>query len=193
MYQDKLTKGRSAKNKLVQNLLDALGSKSKESKEHAVRMTGLAFKLGEELNLSNEDLNSLNLLAVLHDIGKVTISEDILQKSDNLTPQEWKKIKKHPEKGYSITKATDEFSNIAKYILYHHERWDGGGYPEGLSGEEIPMLSRIIAIIDAYDVMTHERNYRKAVSNREALAEIKRCSGSQFDPDLAEQFIKIME
>ena len=193
MYQDKLTKGRSAKNKLVQNLLDALGSKSKESKEHAVRMTGLAFKLGEELNLSNEDLNSLNLLAVLHDIGKVTISEDILQKSDDLTPQEWEKIKKHPEKGYSITKATDEFSNIAKYILYHHERWDGGGYPEGLSGEEIPILSRIIAIIDAYDVMTHKRNYRKAVSNREALAEIKRCSGSQFDPYLAEKFIKIME
>jgi len=193
MYQDKLTKGRSAKNKLVQNLLDALGSKSKESKEHAVRMTGLAFKLGEELKLNNEDLNSLNLLAVLHDIGKVTISEDILQKSEELTPQEWEKIKKHPEKGYSITKASDEFSNIAKYILYHHERWDGGGYPEGLSGEEIPILSRIIAIIDAYDVMTHDRHYRKAVNNKEALAEIKRCAGSQFDPYLAEKFIKIME
>jgi len=193
MYRDKLTMGRSVKSKLVQNLLDTLGAKSNETKEHAVRMTDLAFRLGEKLRLKAQELNKLNLLATLHDIGKVTISEEILKKPGRLNDQEWKKIREHPEKGYSIAAATEEFADIAELILYHHEKFDGSGYPEGLKGTEIPLLSRIITIIDSYDVMTHKRSYSSAVSIKEALKEIKRCSGSQFDPQIADVFIEMME
>ena len=192
MYQDKLTNGRSEKNKLIQNLLETLGAKSNESKEHAERMSELALQLGEALNLNNEDLKNLILLATIHDIGKVTIPEKTLKKTEALNRREWQEIKTHPEKGYRIAQATDEFSVIAKLILHHHERWDGSGYPAGLQAKEIPLLARIIAIIDAYDVMTNDRSYRKAISKEEAFAEIERCSGTQFDPELSRVFLQMM-
>jgi len=193
MNQDKLTKSRSSKNKFVKNLINTLGAKSNETKEHALRMTSLAFNLGERLNLSHQKLNELNLLATLHDIGKVTISEKILNKAGKLSEEEWKIIKTHPVKGAAIADSTDEFSSIAELIRYHHERWDGSGYPDALAEEEIPLLSRIITIVDSYDVMTNERPYKKAMSKKEAVNEIRRCAGSQFDPELAEEFIKLLE
>ena len=192
MYKDKLTNGRSEKNKLVRNLLETLGAKSNETREHAVRMTDYAFKLGEKVKLSNEQLNDLMLLATLHDIGKVTISEDILKKPGKLNELEWEIMKEHPEKGYSIAAATNEFAAVAKFILHHHEYWDGSGYPEGLAGEKIPLLSRIITIVDSFDVMTHDRPYSKAMTVEEAVEELKLCSGNQFDPNLIEEFIKII-
>lgn len=193
MNQDKLTKDRSSKNKFVKNLLNTLGAKSNETKEHALRMTSLAFNLGERLNLSHEKLNELNLLATLHDIGKVTISEKILSKKSALNDEEWKIIKTHPVKGAAIADSTEEFAPIAKYIRHHHERWDGGGYPDGLKREEIPLLSRIITLVDSYDVMTNDRPYKKAMSKVQAIKEIKDCAGSQFDPELAAEFIWLLE
>ncbi|MCF8008834.1 MAG: diguanylate cyclase [Halanaerobiales bacterium] len=193
MYKDKLTKIKSATNKLVKNLLTTLSTKSNESKNHAVRMTKLAAKLGEKMSLNEEMLNNLSLLATLHDIGKVNILENILKKPGKLTKKEWNLIKEHPEKGFIIANSTDEFAPIAKYILYHHERWNGKGYPEGIKGKEIPLLSRIISIVDAYDVMTHNRPYSKVISKEKALKEIKEHAGSQFDPEISEIFIELIK
>ncbi|PTV93538.1 PAS domain S-box-containing protein/diguanylate cyclase (GGDEF)-like protein [Halanaerobium saccharolyticum] len=193
MNQDKLTKSRSSKNKFVKNLINTLGAKSNETKEHALRMTSLAFKLGDRLRLSHEKLNELNLLATLHDIGKVTIAESILNKPGKLTEEEWEIVKSHPVKGAAIADSTAEFSPIAKYIRHHHERWDGGGYPEGLAEHEIPLLSRIITLVDSYDVMTNDRPYKEPMTKLEAVKEISRCAGTQFDPELAVEFIKLLE
>jgi len=101
-------------------------------------------------------------------------------------------MKKHAERGYKIASSTEEFSVIAKYILHHHEKWDGTGYPNGLKGEEIPLFSRIIAIADAYDVMTHARPYSEPLPKKEALKEIKKCSGSQFDPEMVDEFVDLI-
>ena len=192
MYQNKLSENRSSKSNIVQGLLNTLNAKSSETKEHALRMTKLAFDFGEKLGLSTSELNKLSLLATLHDIGKTSIPEKILKKPGELTDSEWELIKEHPERGYKIAAATEEFALIADEILFHHERWDGRGYPKRLKEDEIPYLARIITIIDSYDVMTNDRPYSKAISNEEALSEIKRCAGSQFDPDLADKFIKLM-
>ena len=192
MYKNKLTESKSAKNKLLKNLLSTLGAKSDETEEHALRMTNLAFKLGDKVNLNDEQLNILSLLATLHDIGKVTISEEILSKKSKLTTEEWEKIKEHPKMGYRIASASEEFAPVAKYILHHHERWDGTGYPSGLKGKDIPLLSRIITIVDAYDVMTNGRPYKKAMDKEEVIKELRDCAGSQFDPELVEEFIAII-
>lgn len=192
MYKNKLSESRSDKSNIVKGLINVLNAKSSETKEHAVRMTSLALQFGEKLGLSNSELNNLSILATLHDIGKTNINEKILKKKTSLNDKEWKIIKKHPEYGYKIASSSEEFAGIAKYILAHHERWDGKGYPNNLKGEEIPYLARVISIVDAYDVMTHDRPYSKRISRKEALKEIKDCEGSQFDPKLAEVFIKMM-
>ena len=128
-------------------------------------------------------------MAVLHDIGKVGIKESVLQKAGPLTPEDWEEIKKHPEIGYRIAQNIPELSKIAEYILYHHERWDGTGYPRKLKAEEIPLLCRILAVGDAFDAMTSDRTYRKAMSKEMALEEIKRNAGKQFDPEVVRNFL----
>ena len=192
MYQNKLLESKSAKNKIIQGLLNTLSVKSGETKEHALRMIDLAHDLGKDKGLPSSELDRLSLLAVLHDIGKATISEEILNKTGKLTDEEWEIIKKHPEIGSRIAVSTKEFALIAEEILSHHEKWDGSGYPRELEKEDIPYLARIIAITDAFDVMTNERPYSKAISKEKALAEIKKCSGTHFDPELAEAFIDMI-
>jgi diguanylate cyclase (GGDEF)-like protein len=191
MYQDKLLASRSIKNKIVTSLLNSLRAKSYETKEHCERMIWLAKKFGNKLELSEIEINKLSLLASLHDIGKTSINEKILNKADNLTEEEWEQIEKHPERGYRIAKATEEFAIIAREILCHHERWDGKGYPNNLQCKEIPYLSRIISIIDAFDVMTNDRPYSTTMSGEEALKEIKKSAGTQFDPELARKFVEL--
>lgn len=193
MYQNKLAESRSSRSNIVQGLLNTLNAKSSETKEHAERMTKLAYDFGEVLDLSNSEVNRLSLLATLHDIGKSTISAEILKKPEKLNEKEWELIKEHPITGYKIASASKEFALIANDILYHHERWDGKGYPDGLIKDEIPYLARIIAIIDSYDVMTNERPYSKAITKTEALIEIKSCSGTQFDPNLAQKFVDLID
>jgi len=191
MYQNKLSVSRSSKSKIVQGLLNILEAKSSETKEHAVRMTKMAFDFGECLGLSNSELNRLSLLATLHDIGKTNINQNILNKPGRLNKKEWEIMKNHSEQGYKIASSSEEFALVADDIFAHHEHWDGSGYPRGLAGEDISYLARIITIIDAFDVMTHDRPYSKAVMPKTALKEIESCAGSQFDPELAAEFIKM--
>jgi len=192
MNHNKLLETRSSNHKMVSGLLGALSAKSDETVEHTERMTQLARKIGEKIEVHNSQLNRLSLLATLHDIGKTSIPEEVLNKPGPLTEEEWKMIEGHPARGYKIASATSEFAVIAEEILSHHERWDGKGYPRGLAGKEIPYLARIITIVDAYDVMLSGRPYQEGMSKEEALQEIKDCAGSQFDPEIAAEFIDLM-
>ena len=158
--------------------------------EHADRMASLARKLGEEVGLNGSDMDALELMATLHDLGKIGISNDILSKPNELDHYEWAEIKKHPEVGYRIALTIPELQNIAGYILSHHERWDGKGYPEGLSGQEIPYISRLIAVVDAYDAMTENRSYHHAISEEEAAKELIENAGTQFDPEIVNIFVE---
>ena len=178
---------------MVKKLLNKLSQKSYESEDHILRMVEYADLFGRKINLDPEQLIELWLLANVHDIGEIIIPKNLLVKTNNLTEKEWEKIKKHSREGYNIMKTEETFLYVADKILYHHENWDGSGYPEGIKGEDIPLLSRIIAIVDAYEIMTTERPYSPAKSKEKALAELKRCAGRQFDPYLVEKFIEVME
>ena len=189
MYRNKLSKQQSLRSSIIASLQQTLAEKSHETEEHAERLQELALGLGQVMGVSNNELDELLLLAKLHDIGKIAIPDDILLKAGPLTPGEWVVMRRHSEIGYRIAQATPELAPIAQTILAHHERWDGKGYPLGLSGEEIPLLARVISIVDAYDVMTHDRPYRKAIPREAALQEIERSAGTQFDPIIAEKFV----
>jgi HD-GYP domain-containing protein (c-di-GMP phosphodiesterase class II) len=155
-------------------------------------MGKLSVVIGTAMGLPDTELDDLKLLAMVHDVGKVAINSSILNKPDKLSKEEWEEMKLHSEIGYRIALASPELSQIADYILCHHEKWDGSGYPMGKKGIQIPKLSRIISVIDAYDVMTHVRSYKTAMSSRAALEELSRCSGTQFDPDIVDIFVKLL-
>ncbi|MBE3092884.1 MAG: diguanylate cyclase [Chloroflexi bacterium] len=192
MNEYKLSENESARSSIILSLKKALEERDYETEEHSKRMEDLSLLLGKKVNLKGNELNELRLLAVLHDIGKISIPDSIIFKPGKLTSKEWEIIKKHPVIGYRVARSSPDLIQIAKGILYHHERWDGKGYPEGLKGNKIPLISRIVAIVDAYDAMTNDRPYRKAMSKKKALGEIERESGAQFDPSLAKIFTKIL-
>jgi len=189
MYQRKLLEHKSIHNAVIASIRVTLFEKSEETEEHCQRLIDMSKKIGEILKVSQRQLDELELLASLHDIGKIGIDDRILNKPGRLNDEEWIEMKKHPEIGHRIAMSSPELSPIAEYILYHHERWDGTGYPQSLKGEQIPLLSRIISIADAYDAMTSDRPYRKRMREEDAVAEILRNSGTQFDPKLTNIFI----
>lgn len=193
MYQQKMSKQSSNRSALVASLQKALGEKSHETREHARRLQDLAVRLGSKLKLSDAQLNEISVLALLHDIGKVAIPETIINKPGPLTDAERETIEKHPEIGYRIAAAAPDLAFVARGIHAHHERWDGAGYPSGLQGEEIPLSARVVAIADAFEAMTSDRPYRKALSVQTALGEIRACKGTQFDPHIAEKFVDMFE
>lgn len=192
MYKNKLTEGQSAKNTLLKSLLKTLSTNSQETEEHALRLRKLALAIGNEIGLAEFELDKLSLLTSLHDIGKIVVPQSLLMKKGELTDKEWDIIKTHPEKGYRIASATPEFAHVADDILSHHERWDGGGYPRGFEGDRIPLPARIVAIVDAYDAMVNQRPHNHVLTHSEALDEIRRCAGTQFDPHLVDVFLEIM-
>ena len=193
MYQDKLFNGKSREKHFLEAFRIVLAERDPHTSDHAQRLQELALSLGKRVGLTEYQLGNLKLLALLHDIGKIGIPDSILFKTYILTPSEWEKMREHSRIGYRMAKNIPDFAPIAQEILYHHEHWDGNGYPVGLKGEKIPLLSRIISIIDAYDVMQSRRPYKGPISKTEALKEIERCAGTQFDPQLVEIFLKIIK
>ena len=184
MYRKKLTESMSMRNNTIQVILKTLNESNEREKIHSEQVSRLVVQIGRMLNLTDQEIKELETAALMHDIGKIAISDIILNKEGSLTNTEFDKIKKHPETGYHILKSVDAYSELAEYVLSHHERWDGKGYPRGLKGDEIPLFSRIISVADAFEAMTANRTYRNAISKEEAVKELVRCSGTQFDPDI---------
>jgi HD-GYP domain len=193
MYRNKLMESSSSRNATIRTLARTLHEKSTETEAHTMRIGLLSKALGSRLDLRKDQLDDLELLSLLHDIGKIGIPEYILDKPAKLSHDEWEIIKTHPEIGYRIAKSTPALEHIADYILAHHEKYDGTGYPNGLSAQDIPYLGRIITVVDSFDVMTHSRSYKKANDLAYAIGELKTCSGTQFDPEIAKVFLKMIE
>ena len=193
MYLKKVMSGASSRDNNLQLLQKILSGKDIETNDHLNRTSHLAMKFASKLELDHSQTNDLILLSQLHDIGKTVIPDNILFKPASLDKKEWDIMKSHSLKGYEIMSASPTLKGISKYILHHHEHYDGSGYPLGLSGNQIPYLSRIITIIDAYDVMTNIRVYKKAMTSENAIAELKRCSNTQFDPELVSQFVDLVK
>jgi len=193
MYKSKLLEKRSIASSVIASLESMMYEKNYETEEHSQRLVDLSRKLGKSINLSENMLNDLSVLATLHDIGKIAIPEALLLKKGKLTEKEWEIVKRHSEIGYNITRSSHQLGHISEYILCHHESWDGSGYPQGLKGEKIPILSRIALIVDAYDVMLSGRPYAIALSKEEAMKELLKYSGIKFDPGFVIIFKKIIE
>ncbi len=193
MYKNKDSRRSSSREEIISSLVRALSKKDFVERGHTDKLKELSRTLGVRTGLSQEQLKNLSLLCSLHDIGKAGISENIIFKEGKLTDREWREIKRHPEIGYRIAKASPDFKHVAELILYHHERWDGTGYPRQLSGENIPLECRIFSIVDAFDVMTSHRPYGELKKEEEALRELICWAGYQFDPLLVELFVEIFE
>ncbi len=190
MYRRKLLESKSLHSVIISSIRTTMFEKSDETEIHAERLAILSKKLGQALDLNEEDLVSLELVSTLHDIGKISIDRNILTKNGDLNEEEWAELRKHPEVGYRIAQTVPELRRISEYILCHHERWDGEGYPQRIAGESIPLLSRIISIVDSYDAMTQDRSYRKAMTKDLAIKEIIHNAGTQFDPFIAKIFVE---
>lgn len=190
MYNHKLFESPSIHGKTVNTIMKTLYEKNKREEAHSQRVSKLSQSIGEALGLSDYKIKELETVGLLHDIGKIAIGEHILSKSGILTSEELEEIKRHPEIGYRILSTVNEMSEMADYVLAHHERWDGKGYPKGLKADEIPLESRIIAIAGAYDAMTGERSYRRPMQSAEVLEELRLNAGTQFDSELVYLFIE---
>jgi len=189
MYRNKLIDKQITGNSVITSLEKALEERKYETKEYRKSFIDCAEEFGKVLKLDDKEMKDLKLLAMICDIGKIAISEEIILKKGWLSETEWEEVKKHPEIGFRIARSSPELAHIADAILYHHEFWDGTGYPQKIKGEDIPFLSRIIHIVNAYQAMIHERPYRRAMNKEEAIAEIEKGKGSQFDPGLIEEFV----
>lgn len=193
MYRNKITYSKSTTGRFLNSLQTMLEETSYENKEHSESVSNYAIMLGSHLKLPQSLIDDLAIVARLHDIGKIGVPNYILNKPGNLTEEEYEIVKGHSYFGYSILKATPSTIQVADYILHHHEWYNGMGYPDALKGQDIPIASRIVAIVDAYVVMTHNAPYRKALSKERAIEELIHCSGTQFDTALVKTFLELLK
>ncbi len=191
MVNKKMRRDDEVQESIIDSLRDALRFSSFETEQHSIRVRKIASMIAEEFNLDEYEMNNIRNLALFHDIGKMSVPAELINKPSSLTEDEKRIMQLHVINGYKIANVSKELRPIAKSILCHHERWDGTGYPNGYSGDNIPFLSRIISIADSYDVMTHDRPYQKARPEAEAVEEIIRNSGTQFDPSVVEVFLNL--
>ncbi len=188
----KLLDRESIHSEMISSLIRALEECDSDTEHHVRRTRELGAALGERIRLTDKEQSELALLCLLHDIGKIGIPLEILNKPGKLSDEEWVILRSHAEKGYEIAQSNTELKGIAEEIRHHHERWDGTGYPDGLSRESIPLLSRVICVVDSYDAMVSNRAYRPAMSPEKAMEELRRCAGSQFDPFLVSEFLQLL-
>src|SRR2546421_3189128 len=176
---------------MLSTLSRAIEARDPYTRGHSARVTALAESIALRLGWSKERLALLHVGGPLHDIGKLAISDEVLSKPGRLDEDELAQIREHPKLGARLLLRVAPFRQALPYVLYHHERWDGAGYPSGRSGEEIPLEARVLAVADAFDAMTSDRPYRPALSREDALAEVERCSGTQFDPQIVRVFLEL--
>ena len=191
MYREKIHNHVSVKRKNLDLIIGMLKERDFVTEGHCDRMINVVAKLSSRIGMDNDEIKNMKLFAQFHDIGKVGVPDSVLLKEGKLTFEEVEIIKKHSEIGFRIAKSSPELSYIADWILKHHERFDGSGYPLGISGYEIPIECRILAIVDAFDAMTNNRPYRKSISENEAMRELIINKGTQFDPELVDEFNKL--
>lgn len=190
MYKNKLFESSSMRNMTISTIVRTLYEAHPLEEKHSKRVSDLCVAIGKEMLLSSRELSELKTIGLLHDIGKVAIDKSIITKAGPLTEEETAEMRRHPGIGYRILSSVGDFSEIAQYVLAHHEKWDGSGYPKGLKGEEIPLKARIAAIADAYDFMTSYKPYPRTLSQNEAVEELKKGAGKEFDPDVVAVFIE---
>jgi HD-GYP domain-containing protein (c-di-GMP phosphodiesterase class II) len=178
---------------IIESFLKVIDSKDHYTEGHCERVANYTYHLCNEMNLSRAKSEKIISIAKIHDIGKIYVDDDILRSSDKLSEQEYKEIKRHTEYGYQLLKDIDLINDELDIILYHHERWDGRGYPEGLKGEKIPVGARILTACDSLDVMITGRTYKPPMTKEEIIAEFKKCSGGQFDPEIARKMIQLIK
>ena len=179
--------------KTIKSIASALDAKDPYTHGHSMRVTLYSIILAKELNVEQELLEQIETAGLLHDIGKIAIPQSILCKPGKLTDDEFMIMKSHPENSEKLIASIKKLHDVSFGIKHHHERWDGRGYPDKLAGEDIPYSARIIALADTYDAMTSTRSYRVALPHEVAIEEIRKCAGSQFDPQLAQKFIEIQD
>lgn len=189
MYRNKASDNKSLRHQTIQIIMKTLFEKNPREEEHSKRVSKICLKIGEKMELDASRLKNLYTAGLLHDIGKIGVENTYLDKAGSLNDEEWKEIRKHPQISHNILSSVNDYAPLADIVLSHHERWDGNGYPNGLTQEEIPIEARIIAVADAYDAMTSNRSYRKAIELEEVIEEFKRYAGTQFDPEIVEVFL----
>ncbi len=177
---------------IIKSLSEAIEAKSEWTRGHSDRVTDMAMSIGEALGLEKEEMNYLRFASTLHDIGKIGTVENILDKKDKLTQEEQAMIRLHPNRGADIIGNIKQFKDVTPGVKHHHERFDGSGYPDGLKGKDIPLFARIILVADSFDAMTSDRPYRKGLSREKGIEEIKKGSGTQFDPEIVSAFLKVV-
>jgi len=190
MYKNKIIESAKMRKNTINAIMRTLFTRDAHEAAHSENISNYLRKFCRFLDYSNEEIETFALLGQIHDIGKIGIQTEYLTRPGLLSNQEMNEVKKHSDIGYRILNTVNDMTEISNYVLYHHERWDGHGYPAGLAGKEIPIYSRILMIADAYDAMIHERPYHMHKTELEAMSEIKRVSGTQFDPELAEKWIQ---
>ncbi len=190
MYKRKLFEGPNMRGKTIKVIINSLYEKNQREKEHSLRVSQLSLSLGKALGLQETELEMLKTAGLLHDIGKIAIDEEILNKPGGLSEEEREELKRHSEIGFRMLNTVDNMSEIALYILYHHERWDGHGYPKKLKAEEIPLTSRIIAVANAYEVMTSDKVYGQALPKEKAGEKLMHYAGIKYDPTLVRVFME---
>ncbi|HQI78592.1 MAG TPA: diguanylate cyclase [Petrotogaceae bacterium] len=194
MYTSKILESRSIKSKTMNLIITTLHERSPMDSQHSLNVSKLCKIFSKKLGLTEKDCSTLEILGNIHDIGKITISDSILNKKSSLDESEWKEVRKHSEAGYHILSSTHDLAFLADCVLFHHERYDGKGYPKGIKEKEIPFFSRVLSICDAYDSMVSGRPYKKSMTKKQIIKEFADCSGKQFDPELCIFFIeKVIE